>query len=70
MELSWSHTVLNIKDVYKMLDFYIGTLGFDICDRGPLVEKGPEIIFMSQDLGIFYKYFQSTKGIVKETLDY
>ena len=49
MKLSWSHTVLNIKDADKMLDFYIGTLGFHISDRGPLAEKGPEIIFMSQD---------------------
>ena len=49
MKLSWSHTVLNIKDADKMLDFYIGTFGFHISDRGPLAEKGPEIIFMSQD---------------------
>lgn len=49
MKLRWSHTVLNIKDVKKILDFYVGTLGFQISDRGPLAENGPEIIFMSQD---------------------
>ena len=49
MKLRWSHTVLNIKDVKKILDFYVGTLGFEISDRGPLAENGPEIIFMSQD---------------------
>ena len=49
MKLRWSHTVLNIKDAKKILDFYVGTLGFEISDRGPLAENGPEIIFMSQD---------------------
>ena len=49
MKLKWSHTVLNIKDAEKILDFYVGTLGFQISDRGPLAENGPEIIFMSQD---------------------
>ena len=49
MKLRWSHSVLNIKDEKKILDFYVRTLGFQISDRGPLAENGPEIIFMSQD---------------------
>ncbi len=49
MKLKWSHTVLNIKNAEKILDFYVGTLGFQISDRGPLAKNGPEIIFMSQD---------------------
>ncbi len=49
MKLKWSHTVLNIKNAEKILDFYVGTLGFQISDRGQLAKNGPEIIFMSQD---------------------
>ena len=49
MKLEWSHTVLNIKDSTKVLEFYTKTLGFKLSDRGPLTENGPEIIFVSQD---------------------
>jgi catechol 2,3-dioxygenase len=49
MKLSWSHAVLNVKDEKKILDFYTGTLGFAVSDRGPIVENGPNIIFMSQN---------------------
>jgi len=49
MKLDWSHTVINIKDSEKILDFYTNTLSFKISDRGPIIENGPEIIFMSQD---------------------
>jgi len=49
MKLSWSHAVLNVRDADKILDFYTGTLGFTISDRGPIAENGPDIIFMSQD---------------------
>ncbi len=49
MKLEWSHTVLNIKDSEKIIEFYTKTLGFKISDRGPIVENGPEIIFVSQD---------------------
>ncbi|MEC7929302.1 MAG: VOC family protein [Pseudomonadota bacterium] len=49
MKLAWSHTVLNIKDKEKILDFYINTLGFKVSDSGPIFENGPEIIFISYD---------------------
>ena len=49
MKLEWSHTVLNIKDSVKILEFYTKTLGFKLSDRGPITENGPEIIFVSQD---------------------
>ena len=49
MKLEWSHTVLNIKDSVKILEFYTKTLGFNLSDRGPVTENGPEIIFVSQD---------------------
>lgn len=49
MKLSWSHAVLYVKDRERMLDFYRQVLGFEITDRGPMGDGGPEIIFMSQD---------------------
>ncbi len=49
MKLSWSHAVLNVRDEKKILDFYTGTLGFVVSDRGPIAPNGPDIIFMSQD---------------------
>tara|TARA_B100001029_G_scaffold22681_1_gene15480 strand:+ start:770 stop:1294 length:525 start_codon:yes stop_codon:yes gene_type:complete len=49
MKLDWSHTVLNIKNKEKILDFYINILGFKISDSGPIAENGPEIIFISQN---------------------
>ena len=47
MKLDWSHTVLNIKDKDKILDFYTKTLGFKVSDSGPIYKDGPEIIFVS-----------------------
>jgi catechol 2,3-dioxygenase len=49
MKLSWSHAVLNVKDGKKIVDFYTETLGFNVSERGPIAENGPEIIFMSQN---------------------
>jgi len=49
MKLSWSHAVLNVRDLEKALDFYTNLLGFHIADRGPLGENAPEIVFMSQN---------------------
>ncbi|HIB75804.1 MAG TPA: lactoylglutathione lyase, partial [Gammaproteobacteria bacterium] len=40
MKLEWSHTVLNIKDSVKILEFYTKTLGFKLSDRGPITENG------------------------------
>ena len=49
MKLHWSHTVVLVRDMENMLDFYTNVLGFRITDRGPLGEAGsPEIVFMSQ----------------------
>ena len=47
MKLDWSHTVLNIKDKDKILDFYTKALGFKVSDSGPIYKDGPEIIFVS-----------------------
>lgn len=47
MKLDWSHAVLNVRDLGKMLDFYTNVLGFEVSDRGPL-RDGLEIVFLSQ----------------------
>ena len=49
MKLTWSHTVINVRDLQKMLDFYTDVLGFEIVDRGPLGPGAPEIVFLSND---------------------
>ena len=49
MKLSWSHTVINVRDLERMLGFCTDVLGFEISDRGPLGPGAPEIVFLSND---------------------
>ena len=52
MKLSWSHTVLNVRDIDAMVEFYTRVLGFEISDRGPIPmgrEGEAEIVFLTQD---------------------
>jgi catechol 2,3-dioxygenase len=49
MQLRWSHAVVVVRDMEKMLDFYTNVLGFEITDRGPVPGPGTsEIVFLSQ----------------------
>lgn len=48
MKLAWSHMVLHVQDVERMLDFYTRVLGFEVTDRGPLPGGQHEIVFLSQ----------------------
>jgi catechol 2,3-dioxygenase len=48
LALTWSHAVLYVRDVERMLDFYTRVLNFEITDRGPLRGGPAEIIFLSQ----------------------
>ncbi|MFP6663688.1 MAG: VOC family protein [Deltaproteobacteria bacterium] len=49
MQLRWSHAVVVVRDMEKMLDFYTKVLGFEITDRGPLPGSDKaEIVFLSQ----------------------
>jgi catechol 2,3-dioxygenase len=48
MTLTWSHAVLNVRDLGAMLDFYTTVLGFEVTDRGP-IRDGLEVVFLSQD---------------------
>lgn len=51
MPLTWSHAVLQVRDLDTMLDYYTNVLGFRISDRGSLGENAPDIVFLSQDPG-------------------
>lgn len=44
INLRSSHTVLNIADEAKMLDFYCNVLDFTVTDRGPLPEGGSDLV--------------------------
>jgi catechol-2,3-dioxygenase len=48
MALHWSHTVLYIRDLDGMLDFYTRVLGFEVTDRGSIGPDGTGIVFLSQ----------------------
>ena len=49
MQLRLAHTVLKVRDLAAMLEFYESVLGFRVSDRGPLPKPGaPEIVFLSQ----------------------
>lgn len=49
MALRWSHTVILVRDLDEMVDFYTNVLGFEVSDRGPVGGPGsPEIVFLSQ----------------------
>jgi catechol 2,3-dioxygenase len=50
LRLEVAHAVLYVHDVERMIEFYTGTLGFEVTDRGPLGDPidGVEIVFLSQ----------------------
>ncbi len=46
LKLEVAHSVLYVHDADKMIGFYTDMLGFEVTDRGPIMDQ--EIIFMSQ----------------------
>jgi catechol 2,3-dioxygenase len=51
MKLHWSHAVLYVRDLQKMIEFYRDVLGFQVSDRGSLDRDNPgamEIAFLTQ----------------------
>ncbi len=46
--LALSHTTIAVRDLDPMLDFYCGTLGFHVTDRGDTPD-GSQMAFLSQD---------------------
>lgn len=52
MKLRWSHAVLYVRDLDKMIAFYRDVLGFQVTDRGSLDPANPDgmqLVFLSQD---------------------
>ena len=49
MNLTWSHAVMYVEDLDRMISFYCDTLGFTVTDRGPMAEGMPDIVFLSQN---------------------
>ncbi len=51
MKLRWSHAVIYVRDLRKMLSFYTEILGFAVSDHGPLDRANPEsleLAFLTQ----------------------
>ena len=51
MQLRWSHCVMYVRDIEKMVAFYSEVLGFEVSDRGPMDPANPEgiqLVFMTQ----------------------
>lgn len=50
MKLRWSHAVIYVRDLNKMVAFYQEVLGFEVSDRGPLIPGSAdlEVAFLSQ----------------------
>ena len=50
MKLRWSHAVIYVRDLDKMIAFYRDVLGFEVSDRGSLDPNNPalEVAFLSQ----------------------
>jgi catechol 2,3-dioxygenase len=46
LRLEVAHAVLYVHGIEQMVEFYCGTLGFEVTDRGPL--RASEIVFLSQ----------------------
>lgn len=46
LKLEVAHSVLYVHDSEKMIGFYTDMLGFEVTDRGPIMDQ--EIIFLSQ----------------------
>ena len=47
--LTLSHVGVFVTDMPKMVDFYVGFLGFAVSDRGTLADGRGEIVFLTRD---------------------
>ena len=49
MNVSWSHAVLRVREIERMVGFYCDILGLRVADRGSLGkgDSAPEIVFLS-----------------------
>ena len=47
--LAFTHAGIYVTDMDRMVDFYTRVVGFAIADRGPRLQGGGEITFMTRD---------------------
>jgi catechol 2,3-dioxygenase-like lactoylglutathione lyase family enzyme len=47
--LAFTHAGIYVADINRMVDFYTRVVGFAIADRGPRLQGGGEICFMTRD---------------------
>lgn len=59
MNVRWSHTVLEVRDLDAMVAFYCDALGFTVADRGPL-GPGTDIAFLSGSSSDHHQFAMAT----------
>lgn len=47
--LAFTHVGIHVTDMNRMVDFYTRVVGFAVSDRGPRLQGGGEIAFMTRD---------------------
>ena len=47
--LAFTHAGIYVTDMNRMVDFYTRVVGFAVADRGPRLQGGGEIAFMTRD---------------------
>jgi catechol 2,3-dioxygenase-like lactoylglutathione lyase family enzyme len=47
--LAFTHAGIYVTDINRMVDFYTRVVGFAVADRGPRLQGGGEICFMTRD---------------------
>ena len=47
--LAFTHAGIYVTDMDRMVDFYTRAVGFAVADRGPRLQGGGEIVFMTRD---------------------
>jgi catechol 2,3-dioxygenase-like lactoylglutathione lyase family enzyme len=47
--LAFTHAGIYVTDMERMVDFYTRVVGFAVADRGPRLQGGGEIAFMTRD---------------------
>jgi catechol 2,3-dioxygenase-like lactoylglutathione lyase family enzyme len=49
LSLRFTHAGIYVTDIDRMVDFYTRVVGFAVADRGPRLQGGGEICFMTRD---------------------
>lgn len=58
--VAFTHAGIYVKDIKRMVDFYTRVVGFAVSDRGPRLQGGGEIAFMTRDPGEHHQFVLAT----------